>query len=103
MVKYEIKVEFQNSTKLKDLIEKSYFEEGQSGKIIGKKNFIVVDEEGDAPTFSTIKGLNNATIKVTNSEVIDGSMRFLIEEADEMRIYPISTYCIKEDDKYIFY
>lgn len=103
MSKHEIKVEFNNSPELKSLIEKTYFEEGQSGKIIGKKNFIVVDEERDEITYSTIKGLNNATIKITNGEVIDGNMRFLIEETDEIRIFPISTYCIKEDERYIFY
>jgi hypothetical protein len=103
MAKHEIKVEFSNSSELKEIIEKSYFEEGFSGKIMGKKNFIVVDEEKNESTFSVIKGLNNATIKITNSEIIDGTMRFLIEETDEIRIYPISTYCIKEDEKYIFF
>jgi hypothetical protein len=31
-------------------------------------------------------------------------MRFMIDESnDDLRIYPISIYCIKEDEKYIFY
>ena len=42
--------------------------------------------------------------KITNEEVIDGAMRFMIDETQgEIRLYPISIYCIKEEDKYIFY
>jgi hypothetical protein len=31
-------------------------------------------------------------------------MRFIVEEnEDEIKLYPISIYCIKEEDKYSFY
>jgi hypothetical protein len=44
------------------------------------------------------------TVKITNEEVIDGTMRFVIDETEnELRLYPISIYCIKEEEKYIFY
>jgi hypothetical protein len=103
MVKHEIKVEISNTEQLKTIIEKAYFEEGFAGKILGKSNYIVIDESDDI-NHSIFKGLHNATVKVTNEEVIDGAMRFVIDEdSEEIRLYPISIYCIKEDDKYIFY
>ena len=103
-MKHEIKVEFSNSNALKQIIEKAYFEEGLVGKILGQTHFIKVDESVDEICFAIFKGLNNTTIKITNSEVIDGSMRFMIDETnDEIRIYPISIYCVKEDNLYSFY
>ena len=101
MVKHEIKVEFYDSTTIQTLIEKSYFEEGFKGKILGKKNFLTIDES-DEINHTIFKGLNNATVKITN-EIIDGSMRFLVDETEgDVRLYPISIYCVKEE-KYTFY
>lgn len=102
-MKHEIKVEFSKTELLKDIIEKAYFEEGLGGKILGKKHFIKVDEEVDDVSYVIFKGLNNATVKITN-EIIDGSMRFLIDETSgEVRLYPVSIYCIREEEKYSFY
>ena len=104
MIKHEIKVELKNSESLRTIIEKSYFEEGQLGKISSKKNYINVYESEDDVSYAIFKGLNSATTKITNDEVIDGTMRFMIDETnDEVRLYPVSIYCIKENDKYIFY
>jgi hypothetical protein len=101
MVKHEIKVEFNNSEVIENLIVKSYFEEGLKGKILGKKNFLRIDES-DEINYTIFKGLNNATVKITN-EIIDGSMRFMVDETEgEVRLYPISIYCVKEE-KYTFY
>ncbi len=104
MIKHEIKVEFSNSEALKNIIQKSYFEGGQMGKIMGKENYIKVDETTDEVAHTIFKGLNSATAKITNEEVIDGAMRFMIDETQgEVRLYPISIYCIQEEEKYIFY
>ena len=104
MIKHEIKVEFSNSEALKNLIQKAYFEKGQMGKIMGKEEFIVVDETTDDVAYTIFKGLNGVTTKMTNEEIIDGTMRFMIDETQgELRIYPISIYCIREEEKYIFY
>jgi hypothetical protein len=101
-MKHEIRVEFDNSEILKDLIDKVYFEDGYLGKISGdKKSYLKIDES-NIVLHTTFKGLNNATVKITN-DIVDGCMRFVIDEnSEEIRIYPISIYCIKED-KYIFY
>jgi hypothetical protein len=102
MIKHEIKVEFSNTDAIRNLIEKAYFEEGYMGKIMGKDHFIKVDESNDVD-YTIFKGLNSVTAKITN-EAIDGAMRFMIDETQgEIRLYPISIYCIKEEDKYIFY
>ena len=104
MIKHEIKVEFSNSEALKTIIQKAYFEQGQMGKILGKNHFIIVDESTDDVAYTIFKGLNSATAKITNEEVIDGAMRFMIDETSgEIRLYPISIYCIQEEEKYIFY
>ena len=101
MVKHEIKVELSDSTSIQEIIEKAYFEEGQMGKILGKKYYLTIDES-DEINHTIFKGLNNATVKITN-EIIDGSMRFMIDETEgDVRLYPISVYCVKEQ-KYSFY
>ena len=102
MVKHEIKVELKETNSLLEIIEKSYFEEGFKGKILGKNNYLTIDEK-DEVNHLIFKGLNNATVKITN-EIIDGSMRFLVDETQgDIRLYPISIYCVKEETKYSFY
>jgi hypothetical protein len=103
MVKHEIKVEFNNSEALRKIIETAYFDEGFGGKILGKKHYITIDESDDI-NHTIFRDMNNVTVKITNDEVIDGSMRFGIDETDgEVRLYPISIYSIKEENRYIFY
>jgi hypothetical protein len=103
MIKNEIKVDFSNTNQLKDLIETAYFKEGFGGKILGKKHFIKV-EESDVVHHTVFKDLNNVTVKIQNEDVIDGSIRMIIDETNgDLRLYPISIYCVKESDKYIFY
>lgn len=103
MVKHEIKVEYNDTEYLTSLIEKSYFEEGYKGKIMGKKHYLLIEDTNDI-NYTIFKGLNNATVKLTN-ETIDGSARFLVDETHgDIRLYPISMYCIKEENnKYSFY
>ncbi len=103
MIKHEIKVELKSTDEIKQLIEKSYFEEGYLGKILGNKNYLTIPES-DEVNYTIFKGLNDATVKVINDEIIDGTMRFIVDETSgEIRLYPISIYCIKDEDKYIFY
>ncbi len=102
MLKHEIKVDISKTEELVNIIEKSYFEEGFAGKIMGQKHYLTIDESDDI-NYSIFKGLHNATVKVSNEEVIDGSLRFIVnEENGDIRLYPASIYCIKEE-KYIFY
>lgn len=101
-MKHEIKVEFSDSKALQELIEKAYFEQGTKGKISGQNHFLKI-EESDEVLHTVFKGLNNATVKIINEDIVEGSMRFLIDEThNEIRIYAVSIFCIKED-KYSFY
>lgn len=103
MVKHEIKVELSNSEDLKDIIEKSYFKEGLIGKIAGKDHYLTITKEDDV-NWTIFSGLNGATVKITNNDIIDGAMRFMIDETNgDLRLYPISIYCIKEIERYTFY
>ncbi len=103
MVKHEIKVEISKPEEIKNLIQKAYFEEGNQGKIMGKNHFLKIEEEDDI-NYTIFKDLNGATVKISNSEVIDGTMRFMVDELDgEVKLYPISIYAINENGKYIFY
>ena len=103
MVKHEIKVELKSTEEIKKIIELAYFEEGFGGKILGKKHFLTITEQDDV-NWTIFNGLHNATVKITNEDIIDGTMRFVIDESEgDIRLYPISIYCIKEEDKYIFY
>jgi len=104
MVKHEIRVECSATEALRGIIEKAYFIEGLAGKIKGKDNYMVLTEQLDEVSHTVLKGLHNATVKIVNPEIIDGAMRFMVDESQgDLRIYPISIYCIKEDEKYIFY
>lgn len=102
MVKYEVKMELDNSNLLKSLIEKAYFDNGNLGKINGNKNFITIDET--SKIYNELKELTNSSIKISNQEIIDGTIRFMVtEDGDNIKLEPISIYCVKEDDKYSFY
>jgi hypothetical protein len=104
-MKSEIKIEFSNKKELKKIIEKAYFEEGYLGKLLTNSNFIEVTPDVDDILHTVIKGLNNATIKISNEELIDGTCRFIVDDTgDNPKIFPISMYCIVDDNKkYIFY
>ncbi len=104
-MKSEIKIEFSKTDLLKDLIQKAYFEEGYLGKLLTKNNYIEVSEDVDDIVYTVVKGLNNATLKVTNPEIFDGSCRFIVDDTgSNPKLFPISMYCIVDDNKkYIFY
>jgi hypothetical protein len=104
-MKNEIKVEFGNKEILEKLIKKSYFEGGQMGRLLGQKNFIQLTPQVDDVVYTVAKGLHNATIKLTNSELIDGTFRFIVEDVDDsVKLIPISMFCIvDENQKYSFY
>lgn len=102
MVKYEVKMELDNSDLLKSLIEKTYFENGNLGKINGNKNFITIDDTFEI--YNELKELTNSSIKISNQEIIDGTIRFMVtEDVNNIKLEPISIYCVKEEDKYSFY
>lgn len=101
-MKYELKIEFKDNQQLDQVIQKSYFEDGTLGKLVGKKSYVTIGSED--PLFIIFKGLNNITVKLLNEEMIDGSMRCVVDETESViNLYPVNNYCIVEDKKYSFY
>jgi hypothetical protein len=101
-MKYELKIEYRDKIQLDKVIKESYFETGTKGKLMGKKSSLKIDK--DDPLFIVFKGLNNMTAKILNDEIIDGSVRCVVDETEqEINLYPVNSYCIVEDEKYSFY
>jgi hypothetical protein len=101
-MKYELKIDFKDNKQLEKVIKKTYFDDGNLGKLIGKKEFLTILKND--PLFIVFKGLNNITVRLTNEEMIDGIMRFVVDENDKnIKLYPVNNYCIIEDKKYSFY
>lgn len=103
MFKHEVKVEISNTDEIKSLIKKAYFEEGAMGKILGKENFLKI-EKSDSDNYNLFKELDGATVKISNQDIIDGTMRFMVNESDgEVKLFPVSIYAVEDNGRYIFY
>lgn len=102
-MKHELKIEFKEKNQLDELIQNSYFQNNNQGKLVGKKYSLLIDQEN--PLYIAFKGLNNNTVKIINEEMIEGSMRCIVvhEESSKIELYPINNYCIIQDQKYSFY
>lgn len=103
-MKSEIRVELTATQSLIGLIQETYFSNDPKGKIEGKTHYLKITKEVDDIFYSIIKGLDRATVKITHP-LIDGSLRCIIEDQEELRIYPINTYCVIDEinQKYSFY
>lgn len=101
-MKYEIKIEFSNEEKLKEIINNTYFGEFGNGKILkNKEEFFIANEE---PNSLILKGLNNMTVRLINNNQIDGFLRCSVrEEENGIYLIPCNIYCIIENGKYSFY
>jgi hypothetical protein len=101
-MKYELKIEFKDGEQLEKVIQKSYFEDGTLGKLVGKKSYVTIGSED--PLAIIFRGLNNITVKLINEDMIDGSMRCVVDETEtDINLYPINNYCIVEYERYLFY
>lgn len=97
-----MKIDFNKKEELKKLIEQSYFKSGSMGKLAGKKYSLSIKK--DDPFYIMLKGLNNMIVRLYNHELIEGSLRMLVDEHDwGVNLFPCSIYCIVEDEKYSFY
>ena len=101
-MKYEMKIEFNDKKQLKQLIESCYFE-NNNGVLRNDDNFLTISKND--PTYIMFRGLNNMTVRITNTQMIDGCSRFVIDESDDVdvKLYPCSIYCIIDQGKYSFY
>lgn len=103
MVKHEIKVEMKSTDSLLELIERAYDVKDGKGTIKGNRHTLEVCPNNDTELHGILTGLHMSTVKVTNNDIIEGNLRFMIfEEGSSITLTPISIYCIKEE-KYIFF
>lgn len=102
-MKVEARLKFNDDSTLENIIKKCYFEDDNLGKIMGNDNYFTVDKDNEV--YNELKGLNKATVKFENDNLIDGVIRCLIkEDGDDIKAYPVSIYCIRlENDLYSFY
>lgn len=102
-MKFELKIEYHDDSVLDNLIKEVYFTKETPGKISNKKNRNIVIDKDD-PLYIVFKGLDKLTTKLCNINLIDGSMRFIInEDLDNISLEPCSIYCVIENEKYSFY
>lgn len=97
-----MKIEFDRGKELENVIKKSYFSDENNGKLCGKKSHLKIDKKD--PIYIMLKGLNNMTIRIINEEIVDGCVRFVVDEHEtHIHLFPCSIYCIIENEKYCFY
>lgn len=101
-MKHELKLDYTDKSTLEKCIFDTYYTNGDRGKLSKIKIPLIVEK--DDINYTILKGLDKMTARITNSEVIDGSLRVSIEETeDNIRLIPCSIYCIKENERYSFY
>jgi hypothetical protein len=101
-MKHELKLDFTDKDVLEKCINETYYKNGDRGKISKIKIPLLIEKEDI--NYIILKGLDGMTAKISNQEIIDGTMRVSIEEMeDSIKLIPCSLYCIKEDEKYSFY
>jgi hypothetical protein len=101
-MKYELKLNYEDLEVLKQGIEKTYFQMGDRGKMLGQR--VKFPIEKDSPNWIVLTGLNNMTCKIENDQIIDGTLRCTIEDdGEQINLLPCSIYCVMEGEKYSFY
>ena len=101
-MKYEIKIDFTDEAKLKEIVNNTYFGKLGNGKMLKNKDeFFFPNEDSNS---IILKGLNNMTVRVINNNQIDGFLRCSVrEENNGVYLTPCNIYCIVDNGKYSFY
>jgi hypothetical protein len=95
-----IKFKYEETNELENLIQKTYFAEGKNGVKSKENNYLILNE--DNIYHKILKG-TTYDVKLKN-DIINGSMLFKKEEnAEEIKLVPESSFCIKKDGLYHFY
>ena len=84
-MKYDIKIDFKDIKILSRYIKSVY----NNGYLIDKSKPLEIAE--NSFIFPLCKGLTNHTVRLCNEELIDGSLRLIIEEhSNVILLYPAS-------------
>jgi hypothetical protein len=96
-MKHELKFEFKDTKTLLPFIESCY----GNGVLVDKTKKMTFDKTSHF--YSLCKGLSNLAVRIWNDEIIDGTMRFIIEEHPEnVDLYPCSIIYEMDNNKYSF-
>jgi hypothetical protein len=96
-MKHELKIEYKDTKTFSTFIESSY----KDGNLVNRNNKMIFTK--GSTIHSLCKGLSNHTIRLTNDEIIDGSLRLSIqEEGEEVALYPCSIVYEMDSNKYSF-
>ena len=99
-MKHEIKIEFKDTKFLLDFIKSAY----NNGILSDRSKKLDFDK--DTNIYDLCKGLYNHTVRLCNNEIIDGSLRLIIEEnkenKDGISLYPCSIFYEMEHEKFSF-
>ena len=103
-MKFEMKVELEDNQALEKLIQGVYFDDLRNGKLSNQEKMAIKIAKSD-PLGIIFKNLDNTIVRVFNNDIIDGTIRFVVNEThqDYIELLPCSLYCIVENDKYSFY
>jgi hypothetical protein len=103
-MKFEMKVELEDKQALESLIQGVYFDDLRNGKLSNNEKMEIKVDKKD-PLSILFRGLDNTIIRGFNSDIIDGTFRFVVNESspDNIELIPCSLYCIVENGKYSFY
>lgn len=96
-MKHELKIEFKDTKVLLDFIKSSY----NNGYLTDKSKKLIFEK--NSTTYNLCKGLTNLPVRLWNDEIIDGTIRFIIEEEEEViSLYPCSICYEEDNNKYSF-
>lgn len=96
-MKHELKIEYKDTKTFSAFIRETY----NNGVLTNKNSKMIFEKNSNI--YSICRGLSNHTIRLTNDELIDGSLRFSIqEENDRIYLYPCSIVYEMDGNKYSF-
>jgi len=101
-MKFEMKVELADSHKLETVIKGIYFDDDRNGKLSNREKLSIKLDKED-PINIIFRGLHNTIVRIYNNDLIDGTLRCIVNESESIELIPCATYCIVEVDKYSFY
>lgn len=96
-MKHELKIEIKDTNLLLEFINNSY----NDGVLIDKTQVLKFDNT--TPTYLLCKGLHNLAVRICNEDIIEGCVRCIIQEEEDMiNIYPCSIKYEIDNNKYSF-
>lgn len=96
-MKHELRFEFKDTKLLSSFIELCY----NDGILTDKNKKMTFDKTSHI--YNLCKGLSNLTVRIWNDEILDGTMRLIIDDTiNEVSLYPCSIVYVMDNNKYSF-